>query len=163
MASENSFDIVSKLDMQELSNAVDQALREIGTRFDFKGSKSDITIEKDELVVVSDDDYKLKAVLDVLLSKMAKRGVPVKNLDYGKVEPAAQGTVRQRIKLKQGIDQDNAKKINNLIRDTKLKVKSQIMGDQIRVSGKSRDDLQKVIQTLKAADLPIELQFVNYR
>ena len=163
MASENSFDIVSKLDMQELSNAVDQALREIGSRFDFKGSKSDITIEKDELVVVSDDDYKLKAVLDVLLSKMAKRGVPVKNLDYGKVEPAAQGTVRQRIKLKQGIDQDNAKKINNLIRDTKLKVKSQIMGDQIRVSGKSRDDLQKVIQTLKAADLPIELQFVNYR
>jgi hypothetical protein len=163
MASENSFDIVSKLDMQELSNAVDQALREIGTRFDFKGSKSDITIEKDELVVVSDDDYKLKAVLDVLLSKMAKRGVPIKNLEYGKAEPAAQGTVRQRIKLKQGIDQDNAKKINNLIRDTKLKVKSQIMGDQIRVTGKSRDDLQKVIQTLKAADLPIELQFVNYR
>lgn len=163
MASENSFDIVSKLDMQELSNAVDQAMREIGTRFDFKGSKSNIAIEKDELVVISDDDYKLKAVLDVLLSKMAKRGVPVKNLEYGKVEPAAQGTVRQRIKLKQGIDQENAKKINTLIRDTKLKVKSQIMGDQIRVSGKSRDDLQKVIQTLKAADLPIELQFVNYR
>lgn len=163
MASENSFDIVSKLDMQELSNAINQAMREIGTRFDFKGSKSDITLEKDELVVVSDDEFKLKAVLDILLSKMARRNVPVKNLEYGKVEPAAMGTVRQRIKLKQGIDQDNAKKINTLIRDSKLKVKSQIMGDQIRVSGKSRDDLQKVIQMLKGADLPIELQFVNYR
>lgn len=163
MASENSFDIVSKVDMQELANAVDQAMREIATRFDFKGSKSSIALEKDELVVVSDDEYKLKAVLDILLGRMAKRNVPIKNLDYGKVEPAAQGTVRQRIRLKQGIDQDHAKKINAMIRDMKLKVKSQVMGDQIRVSGKSRDDLQKVIQTLKSADLPIELQFVNYR
>lgn len=163
MASENSFDIVSKVDMQELANAVNQAMREIETRFDFKGSKSSITIEKDELVLVSDDDFKLKSVIDILLSRMAKRNVPVKNLDYGKVEPASMGTVRQRIKLRQGIDQDIAKKINTLIRDSKLKVKSQIMGDQIRVSGKSRDDLQKVIQMLKSADLPVELQFVNYR
>lgn len=163
MASENSFDIVSKVDMQELANAVNQAMREIETRFDFKGSKSNITIEQDELVLVSDDDFKLKSVIDILLSRMAKRNVPVKNLDYGKVEPASMGTVRQRIKLRQGIDQDMAKKINTIIRDMKLKVKSQIMGDQIRVSGKSRDDLQQVIQQLKSADLPIELQFVNYR
>lgn len=163
MASENSFDIVSKVDMQELANAVNQAMREIETRFDFKGSKSSITIEQEELVLISDDDFKLKSVIDILLSRMAKRNVPVKNLDYGKVEPASMGTVRQRIKLRQGIDQDMAKKINTLIRDMKLKVKSQIMGDQIRVSGKSRDDLQKVIQMLKGADLPLELQFVNYR
>lgn len=163
MASENSFDIVSKVDMQELANAVNQAMREIETRFDFKGSKSNIAIEKEELVLVSDDDFKLKSVIDILLARMAKRNVPVKNLDYGKVEPASMGTVRQRIKLRQGIDQDMAKKINTMIRDTKLKVKSQIMGDQIRVSGKSRDDLQQVIQQLKSADLPIELQFVNYR
>jgi len=163
MASENSFDIVSKVDLQEVSNAINQAMKEISTRFDFKGSKSEIALEKDELVVVSDDEYKLKSVLDILLSKLVRRNVPVKNLDYGKVEPAAQGTVRQRIRLKQGIDQENAKKINTIIRDTKLKVKSQILGDQIRVSGKSKDDLQKVIQTLRSADLPIELQFVNYR
>ncbi|GIQ65203.1 UPF0234 protein yitk [Paenibacillus cisolokensis] len=163
MASENSFDIVSKVDMQELENAIRQTEREIETRFDFKGSKSSITMEKEELVVVSDDDYKLRSVLDILLSKMAKRGVPVKNLDYGKIEPAAGGTVRQRIRLRQGIEQDVAKKINTLIRDSKLKVKSQIQGDQIRVSGKSRDDLQAVMRLLKEADLPLELQFTNYR
>ena len=163
MASEYSFDIVSKIDMQELTNAVMQAEKEISTRFDFKGSKSSITLEKEELVVVSDDDYKLRSVLDILLSKMAKRGVPVKNLDYGKIEPAAGGTVRQRIRLRQGIEQDVAKKINTLIRDLKLKVKSQIQGDQIRVSGKSRDDLQAVMRLLKEADLPLELQFTNYR
>ncbi|ALS27619.1 YajQ family cyclic di-GMP-binding protein [Paenibacillus cisolokensis] len=163
MASENSFDIVSKVDMQELENAIRQTEREIETRFDFKGSKSSITLEKEELVVVSDDDYKLRSVLDILLSKMAKRGVPVKNLDYGKIEPAAGGTVRQRIRLRQGIEQDVAKKINTLIRDSKLKVKSQIQGDQIRVSGKSRDDLQAVMRLLKEADLPLELQFTNYR
>jgi len=163
MASEHSFDIVSKVDLQEVSNAVQQALKEIGTRFDFKGSKSDISLEKDTLVVVSDDEYKLKSVLDILQSKLVKRGVPLRNLEYGKPEPAAGGTVRQQIRLKQGIDQENAKKINNLIRDTKLKVKSQIQGDQIRVSGKSKDDLQAVIAALRSADLPLELQFVNYR
>ena len=163
MASEHSFDIVSRVDMQEVNNAVQQAMKEIGTRFDFKGSKSDIKLEKDVLVVVSDDEYRLKSVLDILQSKLVKRGVPLRNLEYGKPEPAAGGTVRQQIKLKQGIDQENAKKINNLIRDTKLKVKSQIQGDQIRVSGKSKDDLQAVIAALKSADLPLELQFVNYR
>ncbi|MDO3676349.1 YajQ family cyclic di-GMP-binding protein [Paenibacillus ehimensis] len=163
MSSENSFDIVSKLDLQELNNAINQAEKEIATRFDFKGSKSSISLEKEELVVVSDDDFKLQNVLDILQSKMAKRGISLKNLEYGKVEPAAGSTVRQRIKVKQGIDQDNAKKINVLIRDSKLKVKSQIQGDQIRVTGKSKDDLQQVIALLRKADLPLELQFINFR
>lgn len=163
MSSEHSFDIVSKLDLQEMTNAINQAEKEIATRFDFKGSKSSISLEKEELVVVSDDEFKLQNVLDILTGKMAKRGLPLKNLEYGKVEPAASSTVRQRIKLKQGLDQDIAKKINVLIRDSKLKVKSQIQGDQIRVAGKSRDDLQQVIQLLRKADLPIDLQFVNLK
>ncbi len=163
MASEHSFDIVSKLDMQEMTNAVQQAEREIETRYDFKGSKSAIKLEEGQLVVSSDDEYKLNSVMDILQSKMVKRGVSVKNLDYGKIEPASGGTVRQQIKLMQGIEQDNAKKINILIRDSKLKVKSQIQGDQIRVSGKSLDDLQQIMQMLKQADLPLDLQFVNYR
>jgi len=163
MASEYSFDIVSKVDMQELTNAVTQAEKEIETRFDFKGSKSSIKIEKDALVVVSDDDYKLKSVIDILQSKMVKRGVSIKNMDYGKVEPASGGTVRQQITLKQGVGQEDAKKINTLIRDSKLKVKTQIQGDQIRVTGKAKDDLQAVIAMLRAADLPLELQFVNMR
>lgn len=163
MSSESSFDIVSSIDMQELNNAINQALKEIENRFDFKGSKSSIALEKNELVIVSDDEYKLQSVIDILQSKMVRRGISLKNLQYGKIEPAASSTVRQRISLKQGIDQENAKKINILIRDSKLKVKSQIQGDQIRVSGKSKDDLQKVIQLLKQADLPLELQFVNFR
>ncbi|GGG11813.1 YajQ family cyclic di-GMP-binding protein [Paenibacillus abyssi] len=163
MSSESSFDIVSKVDMQELSNAIQQAEREIETRFDFKGSKSSIGLEKEDLIVASDDEYKLKSVIDILQSKMIKRGVPIKNLEYGKIEPASSGTVRQRIKLKQGIEQDISKKINILIRDSKLKVKSQVQGDQIRVTGKSRDDLQAVMALLRGADLAIDLQFTNYR
>lgn len=163
MATESSFDVVSKLDMQEMNNAIQQTEREIENRFDFKGTKSKLTLEKDELVVISDDDFKLKSVIDILQSKMVKRGVSIKNMEFGKVEPAASATVKQTIKLKQGIDQEHAKKINVLIRDSKLKVKSQIQGDQIRVSGKSKDDLQQVMQLLKEADLPLELQFVNYR
>ncbi|AFH64164.2 hypothetical protein B2K_26330 [Paenibacillus mucilaginosus K02] len=163
MSSENSFDIVSKLDMQEMNNAINQAEKEIATRFDFKGSKSSITLDKEELVVVSDDDFKLQNVLDILQSKMAKRGISLKNLEYGKVEGASSGTVRQRIKVKQGVDQDNAKKINIMIRDSKLKVKSQIQGDQIRVTGKSKDDLQAVMAMLRKADLPLDLQFINFR
>jgi hypothetical protein len=149
--------------MQELNNAIQQAEKEIANRFDLKGTKSEVTLEKQELVVCSDDEYKLKSVIDILQSKMVKRGISLKHLEYGKIEPAAGSTVRQRIKLRQGIDQDNAKKINTLIRDSRLKVKSQIMGDQIRVSGKSKDDLQSVIRMLKEADLPLELQFVNMR
>jgi hypothetical protein len=163
MSSESSFDIVSKLDMQEVNNSIQQAMKEIANRFDFKGSKSSIELDKNEIIVISDDEYKLKQVIDVLQTKMVKRGLPLKNLVYGKIEPAASGTVRQRIELKQGIDQENAKKINALIRETKLKVKSQIQGDQIRVSGKSKNDLQSVIQMLRQADLPIDLQFVNLR
>jgi uncharacterized protein YajQ (UPF0234 family) len=163
MSSEMSFDIVSKMDMQELNNAINQALREIETRFDFKGSKSEIKLDKDELVLVSDSDFKLQNVTDILHAKMAKRNLALKNLEYGKVEAASAGTVKQRIKLKTGIDQEHAKKINILIRDSKLKVKSLIQGDQIRVSGKSKDDLQQVIQLLRKADLPLDLQFVNMR
>ncbi len=163
MSSESSFDIVSKVDMSELANAITQAEREIETRFDFKGSKSSIALEKEELVVGSDNEYKLKSVIDILQSKMMKRGVPIKNMDYGKIEGASGGTVKQRIKLRQGIEQDISKKINIMIRDSKLKVKSQIQGDQLRVTGKSRDDLQAVMAMLRGADLPIELQFTNYR
>jgi len=163
MASENSFDIVSKFDLQEMNNAINQAEREIETRFDFKGSKSSLKLEKDALIIVSDDEYKLKSVIDILQSKMVKRGLSLKNVDYGKIEPASMGTVRQRIGLKQGIDQENAKKINVLIRDSKLKVKSQIQGDQIRVTGKSKDDLQAVMQLLRKADLPLDLQFTNLK
>lgn len=163
MASEYSFDIVSKVDMQEVSNAVQQAVKEIANRFDFKGSKSSIALEGEALIVASDDDYKIKSVIDILQTKLVKRGVPIRNLDYGKIEPASGGTVKQTIKMRQGIDQDNAKKINILIRDSKLKVKSQIQGDQLRVTGKSKDDLQAVMALLRGADLPLELQFMNYR
>ncbi|MBO7746585.1 YajQ family cyclic di-GMP-binding protein [Paenibacillus sp. MWE-103] len=160
---EHSFDIVSKVDMQELSNAITQAEREIDTRFDFKGTKTSFTLEKTDLVVVSDDEYKLKNVIDILQSKMMKRGVPIKNMEFGKVEAASMGTVRQKVKLKQGIEQDSSKKINTLIRDSKIKVKSQIQGDSIRVTGKSLDDLQAIIALLRGADLQIDLQFTNYK
>ncbi|MFS0644546.1 YajQ family cyclic di-GMP-binding protein [Siminovitchia sp. 179-K 8D1 HS] len=163
MAKENSFDIVSKIDMSEVSNAINMAMKEIKTRYDFKGSKSDIRLENDELVLVSDDEFKLSQVKDVLLSKLIKREVPVKNIDYGKTENAAGGTVRQRAKLLQGIDKENAKKINTIIKNSKLKVKSQIQDDQIRVTGKNRDDLQQIINAIRSADLPIDVQFINYR
>ncbi|MEC0373492.1 YajQ family cyclic di-GMP-binding protein [Paenibacillus chibensis] len=163
MSSESSFDIISKFDLQEMNNAINQAEREIETRFDFKGSKSSLKLEKEALVIVSDDEYKLNSVIDILQTKMIKRGLSLKNVDYSKIEPASMGTVRQRITLKQGIDQENAKKINVLIRDSKLKVKSQIQGDQIRVTGKSKDDLQAVMQLLRKADLPLDLQFTNFK
>ncbi|HZG77207.1 MAG TPA: YajQ family cyclic di-GMP-binding protein [Paenibacillus sp.] len=163
MASEYSFDVVSKVDMSELQNAVTQAEKEIATRFDFKGSKSEIKLEKEALILVSDDEYKLASVIDILQSKMVKRGISIKNMDFGKLEPASGGTVRQQVKLKQGIGQEDAKKMNILIRDSKLKVKSQIQGDQLRVTGKSKDDLQAVMALLRGADLPLELQFVNFK
>ncbi|PKR86739.1 YajQ family cyclic di-GMP-binding protein [Heyndrickxia camelliae] len=163
MAKESSFDIVSQVDFSEVTNAITQAMKEIQTRYDFKGSKSDIKLDKEELVLVSDDEYKLSQVKDVLFSKLIKRGVPVKNLDYGKVENASGGTVRQRAKLIQGIDKENAKKINNIIKNSGVKVKSQVQDDQVRVTGKSRDDLQKIIAAIREADLTIDVQFVNYR
>lgn len=161
--SEYSFDIVSKVDLQELSNAINQAMREIENRYDFRGSKSEIKQEKNEVIVISDDEYKLNAVIDVLQSKLVRRGISLKSLEYGKVEPAAGGTVRQTIAIKQGIDRETAKVINTMIRDSKLKVKSQIQGDQIRVSGKSKDDLQRVMAMCREADLPVDVQFVNLR
>ncbi|NEW05617.1 YajQ family cyclic di-GMP-binding protein [Paenibacillus sp. SYP-B3998] len=163
MSSECSFDIVSKVDMQELNNAIQQAEKEILTRFDFKGSKSSIKLDKDQLVVVSDDEFKLQNVLDIMHAKMTKRGISIKNLEYSKVEPAAASTVRQKISMKQGVDQENAKKINILIRDSKLKVKTQIQGDQIRVTGKSKDDLQAVISLLRKSEVTLDLQFVNLK
>lgn len=163
MAAENSFDVVSKIDMAEVTNAVTQALKEISQRFDFKGSKSDITQEKEGLVVISDDEYKLKSVIDILQNKLVKRGVPIKNVSYGKVEAALAGTVRQRLTLQQGIPTDKAKEIVKAIKDSKIKVQASIQAEQVRVSGKSRDDLQSVIALLKGKDFGIELQFDNYR
>ncbi|UYZ23175.1 YajQ family cyclic di-GMP-binding protein [Mesobacillus jeotgali] len=163
MSKESSFDIVSKVEMSEVTNAISIAMKEIQNRYDFKGSKSDISLDKEELVLVSDDEYKLDQLKDVLFSKMIKRGIPIKNLDYGKVERASGGTVRQRAKLVQGIDKENAKKINTIIKNSGLKVKSQVQDDQVRVTGKNRDDLQKIITAVKDADLTVDVQFVNYR
>ncbi len=163
MAQDNSFDIVSKVDFPEVSNAVTMAMKEIATRYDFKGSKSSVTLEKEDLVLVSDDEYKLEQLKDVLISKLIKRNVPIKNLEYGKMEGASGGTVRQRAKLIQGIDKEQAKKINTIIKNSGLKVKSQIQDDQIRVTGKSRDDLQAIIAAVRGADLSIDVQFLNFR
>lgn len=163
MAAENSFDVVSKIDMAEVTNAVSQTLKEISQRFDFKGSKSNITQEKDALVIVSDDEYKLKSVVDILQTKLVKRGVPIKNLSFGKAEPAQGGTVRQRATLQQGIPTDKAKEIVKAIKDSKIKVQASIQADQVRVAGKNRDDLQAVIQLLKGKEFALELQFTNYR
>ena len=158
-----SFDIVSKVDMQEVDNAVNQAIKEIGQRYDFKGSKSEITMEKEAVKVLADDDYKLKAVIDVLQSKFIKRNISIKFLDYGKVEPASGGMVRQLITIKQGIGKEKGKEIIAAIKESKIKVQGQIQDDQVRVTGKNRDDLQEAIRTLKGKDLGIELQFVNFR
>ncbi|ARV44756.1 YajQ family cyclic di-GMP-binding protein [Bacillus inaquosorum] len=163
MAKESSFDIVSKVELPEVQNAIQIALKEISTRYDFKGSKSDISLDKEELVLVSDDEFKLSQLKDVLVSKLIKRNVPTKNIDYGKVENASGGTVRQRAKLVQGIDKDNAKKINTIIKNSGLKVKSQVQDDQVRVTGKNKDDLQQVITAVRGADLPIDVQFINFR
>jgi cyclic-di-GMP-binding protein len=163
MADVSSFDIVSKTDMQEVKNAVDQSTKELAQRFDFKGSKSGITIEGSDLIVVSDDEYKLKSVLDILQSKLVKRGVSLKALSYGPLEEALGGTVRQKIALQQGISSDKAKEIAKAIRDAKLKAQTQIQGDQVRVSSKSKDELQTVIAFLKKQDFGLPLQFINYR
>jgi len=165
MAAQSSFDIVSTLDLQEVRNAVDQAMKEIRQRFDFKGSKSEITIEADKaLIVLSDDEFKLKAVLDILHGRLIKRGISPKALNPGKVEPALAGTVRQKIELKMGLAGEDAKTVTRLIKESGLKVQTQIQGDQLRVSGKSKDDLQAVMALLRGKDdLPVALQFTNYR
>ncbi|MBI5199930.1 MAG: YajQ family cyclic di-GMP-binding protein [Nitrospirae bacterium] len=165
MAEEHSFDIVSKVDLQEVSNAVQQAMKEIGQRFDFKGSKSNIDLDKgnNQITLIGDDEFKLKAVTDVLQSKLVKRGVSLKALSYSKVEPASGGTVRQIVTLQQGIPSEKAKEIVKIIKDTKLKVQAQIQQDQVRVVAKKIDDLQSLIKLLKEKDLGIHMEFVNYR
>src|SRR5579871_985232 len=153
MAAENSFDIVSKVDLQEVSNAIQNALKEIHTRFDLKDSKSDIQLEgKEALVLSSADEYKLKAVTDILQSKLVKRGVTIKALSYGTVEPAAGSSVRQKITMQQGIPIEKAREIVKLIKDSKKKVQASIQGDTVRVSGKDRDALQEIIALLRGHD-----------
>jgi cyclic-di-GMP-binding protein len=165
MADTSSFDVVSTVDMQEVKNAVDQTLKELGQRFDFKGSKSDLTLKEKEkmLEVVSDDDYKLKAVLEILKAKCVKRNVSLKALDYGKVEQALGGTVRQNITILSGLADDKAKAISKSIKEKKFKAQAQIQGDQVRVQSKSKDELQTVIAFLKQQDFGIDLQFENFR
>ena len=158
-----SFDIVSKVDMQEVDNAVNQTIKEIAQRYDFKGSKSEVTLEKDAVKILADDDFRLRAIIDILQSKCIKRGISIKSLDYGKAETASGGMVRQNIGIKQGIAKEKGKELCAIIKETKLKVQAQIQEDQVRVTGKNIDDLQEVIQLLKGKDLDVELQFINFR
>lgn len=165
MADSYSFDVVSKVDMQEVDNALNQARKEIIQRYDFKGSQSsiDLKAKEFEIVLISDDEFKMKAVIDIVQSKFVKRSVPLKAMDYGTLEQASGGTVRQVIKLQNGIDKENAKLITKMIKESKLKVQSQIMEDQVRVSGKSKDDLQSAMALLRQAELKFSIQFVNFR
>ena len=165
MADTFSFDIVSEVNLQEVDNAINQARKEIGQRYDFKGSQSSIELDQKEkrLTVASDDDFRLRSVLDILQNKLIKRGVPLKALAYGTIGPAAGGTVRQVIALRVGIEKDNAKRIVAMIKATKLRVQAQIMDDQVRVSAKNKDDLQAVISLIRKADLEFAVQFTNYR
>ena len=162
---ENSFDIVSKVDLQEVSNAIQNALKEVRTRFDLKDSKSNIVLEgkENDIILTSVDEYKLKAVNDILQSKLVKRGVPLKALTYGPVEPAAGSTARQRITMQQGIPTEKAREIVKVIKDSKKKVQAAIQGDTVRVSGKDRDTLQEIIALLRQRDFGIDMQFTNYR
>lgn len=163
MAKEESFDVVSRVDMQEVDNALNQTNKEIQQRFDFKNSKAAVSLEEESLKIIAEDDFRLKSVIDILQTKLVRRQVPIRNLDYGKIEEASGGMVRQIVGLKQGIEVDTARQIVKDIKGLKLKVQAQIMDDQIRVSGKSRDDLQLVIEFLKKQDYKLELQFTNYR
>jgi uncharacterized protein YajQ (UPF0234 family) len=163
MAGDVSFDVVSDFDEQELRNALDQVRREVAQRYDFKGVTVDLTQTKTELVLLTDDEYRAAAVKDLIESKAIRRGLSLKIFDWGKVEPAGGNKVRQEIKLRRGLTDDVAKRITKLIRDEHPKVKSQIQGDAVRVSGKSKDELQKVIARLRELDEPVPLQFQNYR
>ncbi|MBF0540131.1 MAG: YajQ family cyclic di-GMP-binding protein [Nitrospirae bacterium] len=162
---EYSFDVVSKVDMQEVGNAVVQTMKEISQRFDFKGSKSNIDLDKgkNELNIVSDDDYKLKSVIDILESKLIKRKVPLNALSFGKIEPAHLGTVKQHVTVQQGVPTEKAKEMVKEIKNTKLKVQAEIMSDQLRVRAKKKDDLQSVMNLLKGKDFGIHIDFVNLR
>jgi len=165
MADEHSFDIVSRVDLQEVSNAVQQAVKEIGQRFDFKGSKTSLELDKDksEIGIISDDEYKLKSVIEILKNKLVKRNVPLKTLLFGKIEKAAGETVRQTLTLQQGISTERAKEIVKLIKDTKIKAQAEIQKDQVRVRAKKIDDLQSVIAMLKSKEFDFNIEFINYR
>lgn len=164
MAAENTFDIVSKVDVQEVKNAIEQAIKEVRARFDLKDSHSEIKLEgEDAIQLASADEYKLKAVIEILQQKLVKRGVPLKSLIYEKIEPASGSSVRQKIKLQQGIPTEKAKEIVKLIKESKKKVQASIQGDSVRISGKDRDTLQEAIALLRKQDLGIDMQFTNYR
>jgi uncharacterized protein YajQ (UPF0234 family) len=164
MASDNSFDVVSKVDLAEVKNAVDQATKEVNARFDLKDSKSKIEIEgTDAIQLASQDEYKLAAVTEILRQKLSKRGVSPKNLDFEKIEPAANSSVRQKVKLIQGIPSDKAKQIVAIVKESKHKAQASIQGDTVRVVSKDRDVLQQIIALLKGKDLGVDLQFTNFR
>ncbi|MBX7133840.1 MAG: YajQ family cyclic di-GMP-binding protein [Fimbriimonadaceae bacterium] len=158
-----SFDIVSRADMQEVRNAIDQTQREMSNRFDFRGSKCEVLFEKDDITLLADDDFKLQQVKDILESKFIRRGIDIRQIEYGKAEPATGLSVRQKVTLKQGIAQDQAKALIKQIKETGIKVQAQIQGDEVRVSSKSKDDLQKCITFVKGLDLPMPVDFVNFR
>jgi hypothetical protein len=163
MAQQNSFDIVSEVDRAEVVNAINQAIKEVRQRFDFKGSNANVELEEKDLLLTAEDETKLRNMNDILQQKLVRRGVPLKAFSYGKIEPAAGGTVRQRAAIQQGIPQEKAKEIVKFIKDTKAKVQASIQGDVVRVTGKDRDTLQDIIAKLKAADFNINMQFTNYR
>jgi len=160
---DSSFDIVSSVDLQEVKNAIAQAMKEIQTRFDLKGSGSTVELQGEELALASADEFKLKAIREVLEGRLVKRNVPLKALTYGTIDSALGGTVRQKVTLQKGIPTEKAREIVKLIKGAKLKVQAAIQGDQLRVSGKNKDDLQGVIRLLKGSDLGIDMQFTNYR
>ena len=164
MASDNSFDVVSKVELQEVKNAIEQATKEVNARFDLKNSKSKIELEKEEAIqLASADEYSLTAVIEILSQKLVKRGISLKNLEYEKLEQAAGQSVRQKIKLKQGIAGENAKKIVAAVKDSKLKVQASIQGETVRIVGKDKDALQQVMSKLRGGDFGVELQFTNFR
>lgn len=163
MAQQNSFDIVSEVDRAELTNAIHQTIKEVRQRFDFKGSSANVALEKEELLLTAEDETRLRNMNDILQQKLVRRGVPLKALRYGNIEPAAGGTVKQQVQIQQGIPQEKAKEIVKVIKDSKVKVQAAIQGDTVRVSGKDRDTLQDVIAKLKAKDFGIHMQFTNYR
>ncbi|HVA24801.1 MAG TPA: YajQ family cyclic di-GMP-binding protein [Chloroflexota bacterium] len=163
MAGDFSFDVVSEYDRQELVNAIDQTKREITTRYDFKGTKADIELQKDAIELTGDSEFQLKSVKDVLESKAIRRGLSLKVFEYGRAEPAAGSTFRQKVALKAGIEDDLSRKITKLLRDKMPKVKAQVQGEAIRVSSKNKDELQSVMRLLKEQDYPVPLQFNNYR
>jgi uncharacterized protein YajQ (UPF0234 family) len=164
MASDNSFDVVSKVDLQEVKNAIDQASKEVHTRFDLKDTKSKIELEGDEVIqLASASEYSLKAVTEILSQRMVKRGISLKNLEFEKIEPAANSSVRQKIKLKQGVNSDAAKKIVAMIKESKVKAQASIQGDTVRVVSKDKDVLQEIMGKLRSGDFGVALQFTNYR